>query len=71
MKSGCDVEVDGGIDADTAPLAVAAGATVLVAGTAIFAESEEVAAAINRLRASIKQLGKSTPPSRVTRSGKE
>src|SRR6266446_7933143 len=36
MKSGCDVEVDGGIDADTAPLAVAAGANILVAGTAIF-----------------------------------
>src|SRR6266404_132256 len=32
MKSGCDVEVDGGIDADTAPLAVAAGANILVAG---------------------------------------
>ena len=31
-----DIEVDGGIDAQTAPLAVAAGATVLVAGTAAF-----------------------------------
>jgi len=31
-----DVEVDGGIDAATAPQAVAAGATVLVAGTAAF-----------------------------------
>jgi ribulose-phosphate 3-epimerase len=30
------VEVDGGIDPDTAPLAVSAGATVLVAGTAAF-----------------------------------
>ena len=53
MKSGCDVEVDGGIDADTAPLAVAAGANVLVAGTAIFGESETVAAAMDRLRAGI------------------
>ena len=31
-----DVEVDGGIDAATAPQTVAAGATVLVAGTAAF-----------------------------------
>jgi ribulose-phosphate 3-epimerase len=62
-KSGCDVEVDGGIDADTAPLAVAAGANVLVAGTAIFGERGDVAAAMDRLRASITQLGKSTPPS--------
>ena len=63
MKSGCDVEVDGGIDADTAPLAVAAGANILVAGTAIFGEGEEVAAAMDRLRASCKQLWKE--PERV------
>jgi ribulose-phosphate 3-epimerase len=31
-----ELEVDGGIDADTAPQAVGAGATVLVAGTAAF-----------------------------------
>jgi ribulose-phosphate 3-epimerase len=31
-----DIEVDGGIDAATAPQAVSAGATVLVAGTAAF-----------------------------------
>jgi ribulose-phosphate 3-epimerase len=31
-----DIEVDGGIDAQTAPQAVSAGATVLVAGTAAF-----------------------------------
>jgi ribulose-phosphate 3-epimerase len=30
------VEVDGGVDADTAPQAIAAGATALVAGTAVF-----------------------------------
>jgi ribulose-phosphate 3-epimerase len=56
LKSGCDVEVDGGIDAETAPLAVAAGANVLVAGTAIFGESETVAAAMNRLRAGIERF---------------
>jgi len=31
-----DLEVDGGIDRETAPRAVAAGANVLVAGTATF-----------------------------------
>jgi ribulose-phosphate 3-epimerase len=56
IKPGCDVEVDGGIDAETAPLAVAAGANVLVAGTAIFGESEGVAEAMNRLRATINQV---------------
>ena len=48
-----DLEVDGGIDAETAPLAVAAGANVLVAGTSIFGESEGVRAAMVRLRAGI------------------
>ena len=55
IKPGCDLEVDGGIDAESAPLTVAAGANVLVAGTAIFSENDEVAAAMDRLRASIKQ----------------
>ena len=50
IKPGCDVEVDGGIDATTAPLAVRAGANVLVAGSSIFAESDGVAAAMERLR---------------------
>jgi ribulose-phosphate 3-epimerase len=50
-KSGCDLEVDGGIDATTAPLVVASGANVLVAGSSIFNKSEGVAAAMKRLRA--------------------
>jgi ribulose-phosphate 3-epimerase len=53
VKLECDVEVDGGIDADTASLVVTAGANVLVAGTAIFGESEGIAAAMERLRAAI------------------
>ena len=36
----CQLEVDGGIDAATAPQAVRAGARVLVAGSAIFNASE-------------------------------
>src|SRR4029450_1124612 len=51
IKRDCDLEVDGGIDVTTAPLVVDAGATVLVAGSAIFGESEGVIAAMNRLRA--------------------
>ena len=40
-----DVEVDGGIDHETAPRAVAAGANVLVAGSAIFGAASPLAAA--------------------------
>src|SRR5215470_5216655 len=53
IKPGCDLEVDGGIDATTAPLVVDAGANVLVAGSAVFNDQENVAAAIQRLRASV------------------
>jgi ribulose-phosphate 3-epimerase len=45
-----DIEVDGGINADTAKQVVAAGATVLVAGNAVF-KSPDYAAAIAALRA--------------------
>jgi ribulose-phosphate 3-epimerase len=40
-----DLEVDGGVDVDTAPRAVRAGANVLVAGSAIFGQPEPLAAA--------------------------
>jgi ribulose-phosphate 3-epimerase len=39
------IEVDGGIDVDTAPIAAEAGATVFVAGSAIFGEPDPAAAA--------------------------
>jgi ribulose-phosphate 3-epimerase len=48
---GADLEVDGGIGPDTAGKVVAAGANVLVAGSAIFGAAEGVSAAIERLRA--------------------
>ncbi len=50
--SGRDIilEVDGGVNARTAPRALAAGADALVAGTAVFGESD-YAAAIAQLRA--------------------
>jgi len=71
INPGSDLEVDGGIDAETAPLAVAAGANVLVAGTAVFGANEGVAAAMNRLRASIKQGGEVVSRNLVATSRKE
>jgi ribulose-phosphate 3-epimerase len=47
----CELEVDGGIDLKTAPAAVAAGATVLVAATAVFAAPDGPAAAVRALKA--------------------
>jgi ribulose-phosphate 3-epimerase len=49
----CEVGVDGGIDQETAPLARAAGAGVLVAGSSIFADNAGVATAMSRLGASV------------------
>lgn len=46
-----DVQVDGGIDRQTAPLVVAHGANVLVAGTSIFGAAEGIRSAIAGLRA--------------------
>ncbi len=57
VKPGIDLEVDGGIDVTTVPLVVAAGANVLVAGSAVFGEDQGVTAAMNRLRAAVKQVG--------------
>jgi len=48
-KPECELEVDGGLDATTAPLAIDAGANVLVAGSAIFDEPRGIAAAMKRL----------------------
>ena len=39
-----EIEVDGGIDASTAPLVAAAGASILVAGSAVFGQRDRVAA---------------------------
>ena len=50
LKPGCELEVDGGIDEETAPLTVAAGANVLVAGSSVFGASVGVCAAMQHLR---------------------
>ena len=47
-----ELEVDGGIDPSTAPKAVAAGATVLVAGSAIFGSSHGILRAVGMLKGS-------------------
>lgn len=46
----CELEVDGGIDAKTAPTAVQAGANVLVIGSAIYRAPEGPTAAVNQFR---------------------
>ena len=46
------LEVDGGIDDETAPRAVEAGARVLVAGTSVYGAHGGVREAVDRLRAS-------------------
>jgi len=48
-----EIEVDGGIDAQTAPLVVKAGATVLVAGSAVFGFKGGVAAGIAAIRKAV------------------
>jgi ribulose-phosphate 3-epimerase len=53
MKPIVELEVDGGIDPATAPLAVEAGARVLVAGSSVFGVPEGVAVAMERLRTSV------------------
>ena len=48
----CEVEVDGGIHHETAPLVVEAGANVLVAGSSVYDAKEGVSSAIKSLLAS-------------------
>lgn len=52
-----DIEVDGGITAETAPLAVAAGANALVAGSAVYKGGTEAQykANIDLIRSSIQK----------------
>lgn len=51
LQPACELEVDGGINEETAPLAVRAGANVLVAGSAVFEAADGVASAMQRLLA--------------------
>ena len=53
MSPDIEIEVDGGIDAMTAALAVKAGATVLVAGNAVFGHKQGIAAGIKAIRQAV------------------
>ena len=44
VNPACELEVDGGIDPETSPLVKQAGANVLVAGSAVFRQSDRAAA---------------------------
>ena len=49
----CELEVDGGVDESTAPLAASSGADVFVAGSSVFGYQEGITTAMDRLRAAI------------------
>jgi ribulose-phosphate 3-epimerase len=51
-----ELEVDGGITAETVPLVVEAGARVLVAGTAVFQHADGVAAAMALIGESVRKV---------------
>lgn len=51
-----ELEIDGGIDPKTAPRVVAVGATMLVAGSAVFRAEGGPAAGVRKLRESIRQI---------------
>lgn len=49
-KLNIDIEIDGGIDFETAPLAIQAGANILVSGTTIFNGGNSISENIKNLR---------------------
>lgn len=49
MNPACDLEVDGGVDPNTAPIVIEAGANVLVAGSAVY-KAADIPARIAELR---------------------
>jgi ribulose-phosphate 3-epimerase len=57
VNPSAELEVDGGIKAGNAAEAVAAGATALVAGSAVFGGSRSIAENIAALRAAINSVG--------------
>lgn len=51
LNLSCELEVDGGVDAATAPLCIDAGAEILVAGSAVFGHRDGIEAALKQLHA--------------------
>ena len=60
VNPSCELELDGGIDTTTAPLGVAAGADVLVVGSAIYSNELDVASGMKRLQAAVLNTGRSS-----------
>jgi ribulose-phosphate 3-epimerase len=54
INSQAEIEVDGGINTETAPLVSAAGANILVVGSAIFQE-KNINLAMERIRKSVEK----------------
>jgi len=52
---GAELEVDGGVNVDTAGAVIRAGASVLVAGAAIFSHPEGIAEAIRLIRSAAEE----------------
>jgi ribulose-phosphate 3-epimerase len=59
VNPSCELELDGGVDTATAAIGVAAGADVLVAGSAIFDHAEGVATGMEHLQLAINCTGTS------------
>jgi ribulose-phosphate 3-epimerase len=57
LEAGVDIQVDGGVDERTATELVRAGATVLVAGSAVFGAGQDVAGNLAKLRAAAERGG--------------
>ncbi|HKW07754.1 MAG TPA: ribulose-phosphate 3-epimerase [Candidatus Dormibacteraeota bacterium] len=53
LSDSVEIEVDGGIDARTAPLVVSAGATVLVAGNSVYGFKGGIAAGVKAIREAV------------------
>lgn len=62
VNPSCELELDGGIDATTAPLGVAAGADVLVVGSAIYGKNVEISSAMKQLQTAIQPVTPNPQP---------
>jgi ribulose-phosphate 3-epimerase len=71
IGSAAELEVDGGIDPQTAPRVVQAGADVLVAGTAIFGAPQGISWAIEQIRAAVEDRARPVAGTRKSPSSGE
>jgi ribulose-phosphate 3-epimerase len=59
-RAACELAVDGGIDTGTAPDVITAGATVLVAGSAVFGHPDGAVAGVRALRDAVESNRRET-----------